>query len=81
MVRLLVLATILFSSVAHAGMKEDFVEAVKKQCSLDQAKSEELATPGRTGNVIKFSVCAETPVDLGNGCKVSCTKSGSTIGG
>ena len=65
---------------AFAGAKEDFVDAVVKQCSLPKEKAEELATPGRTGNIVKFSNCAEASIDLGGGCKVTCTKSGSTIG-
>ena len=81
MVRLILLASLLISGTASAGMKEDFVDAVVKQCSLDKTKAEELATPGRTGNVIKYSVCAEASLDLGGGCKVTCSKSGSTIGG
>lgn len=68
-------------SNAYAGAKDDFIAAVIKQCSLPKEKAEELATPGRTGNIVKFSQCAEATIDLGDGCKVTCTKSGSTIGG
>lgn len=72
---------LLGSFSAQAGMKEDFIDAVVKQCSLSKEKAEELATPGRTGNVVKFTVCSEASIDVGGGCKITCTKSGSTIGG
>ena len=70
----------LASVSAFAGAKEDFVKAVVEQCKLPQEKGEELATPGRTGNIVKFTNCAEASIDLGGGCKITCTKSGATIG-
>lgn len=81
MAKLFIVLGLLGSFQAHAGMKEDFIDAVVKQCSLSKEKAEELATPGRTGNVVKFTVCSEASIDVGGGCKVTCTKSGSTIGG
>jgi hypothetical protein len=65
---------------AFAGAKDDFIDAVVKQCGKPKEKAEELATPGRAGNVVKFTVCAESSIDIGDGCKVTCSKSGSTIG-
>ncbi|MDO9183911.1 MAG: hypothetical protein Q7U04_15960 [Bacteriovorax sp.] len=76
-----VLLTLASMPSAFAGAKEDFVDAVVKQCAKAKDKAEELATPGRTGNIVKFSMCAEPSIDLGDGCKVTCVKSGSTIGG
>ena len=67
---------------AFAGPKEEFIKAVveQKSCKLPPEKAEELATPGRTGNIVKFTNCAEATIDLGGGCKITCTKSGATIG-
>lgn len=77
---LAILVSIAIMPSAFAGAKEDFVKAVVDQCKLPQEKGEELATPGRTGNIVKFSNCAEASIDLGGGCKITCTKSGATIG-
>ncbi len=81
MAKLFLCIVLLGSFQARAGMKEDFIDAVVKQCGLAKEKAEEFATPGRTGNVVKFTVCSEATLDVGGGCKVTCTKSGSTIGG
>lgn len=81
MAKLLFILGLLGSLSAQAGMKEDFIDAVVKQCALTKEKAEEFATPGRTGNVVKFTVCSEASLDVGSGCKITCTKSGSTIGG
>lgn len=78
--KLLLLVVALGSMSAFAGAKEDFVAAVAAQCPAVQAKAEELATPGRTGNVVRFSMCAESPMDIGEGCKLTCNKSSATIG-
>lgn len=75
-----ILLAFIVTPQVFAGAKEDFIDAVIKQCSKPKEKAEELATPGRTGNIVKFSQCAEATIDLGDGCKITCTKSGSTIG-
>lgn len=77
---LVLLVSLTAAPSAFAGAKEDFVDAVVKQCAKAKEKAEELATPGRTGNIVKFSMCTEATVDVGDGCKVTCTKAGSTIG-
>lgn len=79
--RTLLASTLLVaSSWAWAGPKEDFVDAVTKQCGKSAADAEKLATPGRTGTVVQYSTCASPTVDAGEGCTLKCTKSGSSIG-
>jgi hypothetical protein len=70
-----------FASTGMADPKEDLVKAIVDQCKLPKEKAESLATPGRTGTVVQFTVCSSSPVEIGEGCKVTCKKSGSNIGG
>lgn len=71
----------LMSSVALAGAKDDFINAVVKQCKKSKADAESMATPGRSGNVIKFKTCSGATVDVGNGCTLQCKDASSSIGG
>ncbi len=71
----------LLSSAAAADPKEDLVKAVVDQCKLPKEKAESLATPGRTGTIVQFTLCISSTVDVGEGCKVTCKKQGSNIGG
>ena len=72
-------ACLLVSSLAaFAGAKEDFVDAVVKSCGKSKDDSEKMATPGRSGNVIKWQTCSSSTVDI-EGCNVSCPSS-SKIG-
>lgn len=64
-----------------ADPKEDLVKAVVDQCKLPKEKAEALATPGRTGTIVQFTLCISSTVDVGEGCKVTCKKQGSNIGG
>ena len=64
-----------------ADPKEDFVKAVVDQCKLPKEKADALATPGRTGTIVQFTLCISSSVDVGEGCKVTCKKQGSNIGG
>lgn len=66
---------------AYAGAKEDFISAVKGQCGKSDDEAAKLATPGRSGNVVKFKLCSSATVQLDGSCSVTCTKDGSTIGG
>lgn len=68
-------------STAIADPKEDLVKAIVDQCKLPPEKAQSLATPGRTGTVVQFTLCNASPVDVGEGCKVVCKKQGSNIGG
>ncbi len=65
----------------RADPKEDLVKAVVDQCKLPKEKAEALATPGRTGTIVQFTLCISSTVDVGEGCKVTCKKQGSNIGG
>ncbi len=65
----------------YADPKEDLVKAVVDQCKLPKEKAEALATPGRTGTIVQFTLCISSTIDVGEGCKVTCKKQGSNIGG
>lgn len=77
---ILVFLLALSSFSAFAGAKEDFVKAVVDQCKKSADDAEKMATPGRTGTVIQFKLCQSSPVDAGEGCKLTCTKDGSNLG-
>lgn len=53
------------STVAIAGAKDDFIKAVKTQCGKSDTDAAVLATPGRTGNVIKLKTCTSDSVTVG----------------
>lgn len=78
---LMVASGFAFSTHALADPKEDLVKAVVDQCKLPKEKAEALATPGRTGTIVQFTLCVSSTVDVGEGCKVTCKKQGSNIGG
>ncbi len=75
------LSGLMLSSSAKADPKGELVKAIVDQCKLPKEKAESLATPGRTGTTVQFTVCASSPIDVGEGCKVTCKKQGSNIGG
>lgn len=78
-----IIACVLFfllNSNVYAGPKEDFVAAVKAQCSKSDSEALSLATPGRSGTVFKFKLCTNPKVDVGKGCVISCSKAGAKIG-
>ncbi len=79
--RCCVLGLVVGSSTAHADPKEDLVKAVVDQCKVAPDKAQSMATPGRTGTIVQFTLCVSSPVDVGDGCKVVCKKPGSNIGG
>lgn len=80
----LTLAVVAFAAIAStnvfAGAKEDFIDAVVKQCGKTAAEAEGMATPGRSGNVIKFKTCSSATVDI-DGCTLQCKDTSSSIGG
>lgn len=78
----LTLAGVLMISAfgAIAGVKEDFVDGVVKSCGKSKEEAEKMATPGRTGNVVKWQMCKSGTVDI-DGCNMTCVDSSSKIGG
>jgi len=69
------------AGIVSAGPKEDFIDQVVKQCSKSTADAEALCTPGRTGTVMRYSLCTEGTFDAGGGCTLKCTsKSGNVVG-
>lgn len=70
-----------FPTLSFADPKEDLVKAIVDQCKLPKDKAESLATSGRTGTVVQFTICSASPIEIGEGCKVTCKKQGSNIGG
>lgn len=80
--RVLILSFLLAASTSSfAGAKDDFIAAAAKQCGVSKDEAKKLATGGRTGTVIKFRLCLEPELELANGCKMTCQKAGSKIGG
>ncbi len=77
---LVILGLTLASTGAFAGPKDDFVDAVVKQCGKSQGDAEAMATPGRSGNVIKFKTCSSATIDI-DGCTLQCKDASSSIGG
>ncbi|EQC44445.1 hypothetical protein [Bacteriovorax sp. DB6_IX] len=75
------LVAVLFLSTSHAGIKEKFVERVVKECGKSEADAKKLATPGRSGNVVKLKLCPQSPVTVAPGCKLTCsTSKGNVVG-
>lgn len=75
------LFALLVSACAYADADDDrFSKAVTETCkkSADEAKG--MATRGPTGAVTQFVKCVTSPVDVGGGCKVPCSKPGSVVG-
>lgn len=75
---LLFIAMSLVSASVWADAKEDFIAAVVKSCGKSKEDAEKMATPGRSGNIIKWQTCSSSSVDI-EGCSVSCASS-SKIG-
>lgn len=77
----ILLGVSLMSPFAFAGAKDDFINAVVKQCKKSKDEAASMATPGRSGTVIKFKTCSGATVDVGSGCTLQCKDASSTIGG
>lgn len=77
---LLVACTLGLSLGAYAGAKADFVNAVKAQCGKTEDEAKKMATPGRSGNVMKFKTCTSDSVTI-DGCTLSCKDASASIGG
>ncbi len=79
--KLIIICTlILFAFPSFSGVKADFISAVKKQCGKSDGDAAKLVTPGRTGTVIQFKVCAQKSIKLSADCTISCKKAGATLG-
>lgn len=76
---LLALSLGFLSSYSYAGAKEDFISVVVKQCGKSESDAAKMATPGRTGNVMKLKLCKADSIEI-DGCKLSCTDASSKIG-
>jgi hypothetical protein len=77
----LALGLLLLAGLTHAeDGKDEFTKKVVTECKKSQKDAEELATPGRTGNVVKYKLCPQSPVELAPDCKVSCGASGNVVG-
>ena len=82
MVRMCLVSLVLLTSSLIASPKDDLVNAIMSQCSKNRADAEALATPGRTGTVVKFQFCHSPVIETDDpNCKVTCSKGSSTIGG
>jgi hypothetical protein len=68
-----------FLVTTFAGVKEDFVDVMSKSCGKTKEDAEKFATPGRSGNVIKWQMCKAGTVDI-EGCNMQCVDSSSKIG-
>ena len=78
--RKLIALLVAFSALtAVAGVKEDFVTGVVNACGKSKEDAEKMATPGRTGNVVKWQMCKAGTVDI-DGCNLPCIDSSSKIG-
>lgn len=71
---------IIFSSPTYAGAKGDFVNAVKKSCGKTQEEASSMATPGRSGTVMKWKKCTAQSINI-KGCELPCKDASSSIGG
>ena len=78
----LLLASLLLSlsTVVIAGAKDNFINAVKNQCGKSEDEAKKMATPGRTGNVMKLKTCTSDSLMI-DGCTLSCKDASSSIGG
>lgn len=74
------LACALGAFSVQAGAKDDFVKAVMTQCKKSEADAKALATPGRSGNVVKLKTCTSATITVGD-CTLNCKDASSSIGG
>ncbi len=70
----------LVSLTSQAGAKDDFIKAVMNQCKKSEADAKALATPGRSGNVVKLKTCTSATITVGD-CTLNCKDAASSIGG
>ena len=81
MIRKIMICLLLTTATSvYAGAKDDFIKAVMSQCSKSEADAKALATPGRSGNVIKLKTCTSATIEISD-CKLKCNDASSAIGG
>ena len=80
MKKLILVISLLSATSIYAGAKDDFISAVISQCGKSKDEASALATPGRSGNVIKLKTCTSSSITVGD-CKLKCTDASSSIGG
>lgn len=80
MKKFFLISLVLACSSIFAGPKEDFIAVYKSACGANDADASSAATPGRSGNVIKWKMCKESSVTV-NGCDIPCGSAASKIGG
>lgn len=71
---------LLLPLASMAGAKADFIEAVRLQCGKKKSEAARLATPGRSGNVIKYKTCTSVKIKIED-CTLRCKDASSSIGG
>lgn len=76
----ILISMMLLVSNANAGIKDQFIESVVKQCGKSEAEAKQLATPGRAGNVVKLKLCPSNPFPVSSDCKIKCLKKGTVVG-
>ncbi len=78
--KIIVSLLLLVSSFVYAGAKDDFIKAVVTQCKKSEVDAKALATPGRSGNVVKLKTCTSATITVGD-CTLNCKDASSSIGG
>lgn len=79
MLKVLIFLTVL--SVKADGLRDTFVKAVVEECNKTDVQAQELATPGRAGNVVKYKLCPQNPVEISDDCKLKCSSSAGNVVG
>ncbi len=79
MKNLTILCLTFFTFSAFAGPKQQFIDAVIKQCKVTEEEAKKEVTPGRAGTVTQFKVCAKKNITLTNGCILTCKKKGAGL--
>jgi hypothetical protein len=77
---LLITCSLVFSTSVFSGAKSDFISAVKTQCNETENNAKKMATPGRSGNVMKYKTCTSDSITIDK-CTLSCKDASSSIGG
>lgn len=69
-------------SFAHAqSLKDDFINKIVEECGKTKEQATELATPGRSGNVVKLKLCPGSPLTISDDCKIKCSsQKGNVVG-
>jgi hypothetical protein len=63
-----------------ADPKEELIKAIVEQCKVQQDEASKLATAGRTGTIVKYTLCQKSTVEIKEECTVVCEIKGAKIG-